>query len=145
MITNTNAKSFEQEKRIANFMGGKRVIGSGATPFLKGDVVVGNLFIEAKTKMEPSKGFRIPKEWIDKARSQALSTKKGDYALAFSFGDDKDYFIIEDTLMRDMYYSREALRVVIEALGGLDSPLVEDADSISVSGLRELIRRSLEY
>ena len=144
MKNNTNAKSFEQEKRIANFFGGRRVIGSGATPFLKGDVVVGNLFIEAKTKMEPCKGFRIPKEWIDKARSQAISTKKGDYALAFSFGDDKDYFIIEDTLMRDMYYSREALKAVIEALGGLDSKLVEDADSISVSGLRELIRRYMD-
>lgn len=144
MITNTNAKSFEQEKRIANFMGGKRVIGSGATPFLKGDVVAGNLFIEAKTKMEPCKGFRIQKDWIDKAKAQALSTKKGDYALAFSFGDDKDYFVIEDTLMRDLYYSREALRAVMEALGGLESKLVKDADTISVSGLRELIRRHID-
>jgi hypothetical protein len=144
MITNTNAKSFEQEKRIANFMGGKRVIGSGATPFLKGDVVAGNLFIEAKTKMEPCKGFRIQKDWIDKAKAQALSTKKGDYALAISFGDDKDYFVIEDTLMRDLYYSREALRAVMEALGGLESKLVKDADTVSVSGLRELIRRHID-
>lgn len=143
MKYDTNTKSFEQEKRIANFMGGKRVIGSGATPFLKGDVVVGNLFIEAKTKMEPCKGFRIQRDWLEKAKTQAISTKKGDYALAFSFGDSKDYYVIEDTLMRDLYYSREALRGVIEALGGLENTLVEETDKISVSGLRQLIRGHL--
>ena len=143
MIKNTRDKSFQQEKRIANAMRGKRVIGSGATPFLKGDVIVDNLFIEAKTKMEPCKGFRIQKEWIEKAKAQAIATKKSDYALAISFGDNKDYYVIEDTFMRELCQSREALNSVIEALGGLEDKLVEDADRISVSGLRQLIRRHI--
>ena len=45
--------------------------------------------------------------------------KKEDYAIAISFGEPKEYYIVEDTLMEDLYKSREALRAVIEELGGL--------------------------
>ena len=141
MINNTRDKSFQQERRIANAMGGKQVIGSGSTPFLKGDVIVDSLLIEAKTKMEPRKSITVQKAWIEKAKAQAIATKKGDYAVAISFGDNKDYYVIEDTLMRDLYQSREALKAVIEALGGLEDALVEDIDKITVSGIRQLIRR----
>lgn len=116
----TRAKSNQQEKRIAKAMGGKQVIGSGATPFLKGDVVVDKLFIEAKTKMEPSKSISVKREWLEKAKEQALATRKEDYALAISFGDNKEFYIIEDTLMEELYKSREALRAVIDAIGGID-------------------------
>lgn len=40
MKDSTRAKSSIQEKRIAKAMGGRQVVGSGSTPFLKGDVVV---------------------------------------------------------------------------------------------------------
>lgn len=113
---NTRKKSSQQEKRIAKAMGGKQVIGSGSTPFLKGDVIAGNLFIEAKTKMEPSKSIAVKKEWIEKAKEQALSTRKEDYAVAISFGDNKEFYIIEDTLMEDLYKSREALRQIQDLL-----------------------------
>ena len=61
MRNSTRAKSSEQEKRIAKAMGGRQVVGSGSTPFLKGDVIAGKLFIEAKTKMEPSKSISVKK------------------------------------------------------------------------------------
>ena len=109
MKNNTRAKSSQQEKRIAKAMGGKQVIGSGSTPFLKGDVVVDQLFIEAKTKMEPSQQITVKKAWIDKAKEQALSTRKRDYAIAISFGDPKEYYIIEDTLMEELFKSRQVL------------------------------------
>lgn len=32
----TRAKSSKQEKRIAKAIGGRQVVGSGSTPFLKG-------------------------------------------------------------------------------------------------------------
>ena len=107
MKSSTRAKSSQQEKRIAKAMGGKQVIGSGSTPFLKGDVIAGNLFIEAKTKMEPSKSISVKKEWLEKAKEQALSTRKRDYAVAISFGDNKDYYIIEDTHMEELYKFKE--------------------------------------
>lgn len=141
MIRTTREKSFEQEKRIANALGGKMVIGSGSTPFLKGDVIVNNMLIEAKTRMEPSKTIKVFKEWLETAKEQSIATKKRDYAVAISFGDKKDYFIIEDTYMLDLYQSREALMAVIDMLGELDNASVEDLDNITVSGIMQLIRR----
>ena len=114
MKNSTRAKSSQQEKRIAKAMGGRQVVGSGSTPFLKGDVIVDKLFIEAKTKMNPSQSITVKKAWIEKAKEQSLAMRKEDYAIAISFGDGKDYYLIEDTLMEDLYKSREALRAVID-------------------------------
>lgn len=109
MKNSTRGKSSQQEKRIAKAMGGKQVIGSGSTPFLKGDVVVDQLFIEAKTKMEPSQQITVKRAWIDKAKEQSLAMRKRDYAIAISFGDPKEYYIIEDTLMEELFKSRQVL------------------------------------
>jgi hypothetical protein len=125
-------------------MGGRQVVGSGSTPFLKGDVTVDKLFIEAKTKMEPSKSISVKREWLEKAKAQALSTRKEDYAVAISFGEPKEFYIVEDSLFEDLYKSREALRAIIDALGGLDDPLVNDLDNLTASGIRKLIRRYLD-
>lgn len=144
MKTSTRAVSSQQEKRIAKAMGGKQVIGSGSTPFLKGDVVAGKLFIEAKTKMVPSQQITVKKAWVDKAREQSLATRKEDFAIAVSFGDPKEYYLIEDNLMEDLFKSREALRAIIDTLGGLEDPLVGDLDNLTASGIRKLIRRHLE-
>ena len=139
----TRYKSNLQEKRIAKALGGRQVIGSGSTPFLKGDVVTGNLFIEAKTKMEPSKSISVKKQWLEKAKEQAYSQRKEDYTVAISFGDGKDYYIIEDSLLEDLYKSREALRAIVDAVGGLEDPVV-DLDNLTGNGIRALIRRYLE-
>lgn len=138
----TRAKSSQQEKRIARALGGRQVIGSGSTPFLKGDVIAGKLFIEAKTKMEPSKSISVKKAWLEKVKAQALSTRKEDFALAISFGDPKEYYIIEDSLFEDLFKSREALRAIVDGLGGLDDPpIAEDLPNLTASGIRKLIRR----
>lgn len=144
MRSSTRAKSSQQEKRIAKAMGGRQVVGSGSTPFLKGDVIAGKLFIEAKTKMEPSKSISVKKEWLEKAKAQSLAMRKEDYAVAISFGEPKEYYIIEDTLMEELYKSREALRAIVDTLGGLEDPLVNDLDNLTASGIRKLIRRYLE-
>lgn len=141
MKTTTRAKSNEQEKRIAKAVGGRQVIGSGSTPFLKGDVIAGKMFIEAKTKMEPSKSIAVKKEWLEKAKTQAYATKKEDYALAISFGEPKEYYVIEDSLFIDLFKSREALRAVIYAIGGLD---IRVGDEKTYTELRELIKEVLD-
>ena len=146
MKNTTRAKSSQQEKRIAKAMGGRQVVGSGSTPFLKGDVTVGKLFIEAKTKMEPSKSISVKREWLDKAKEQALATRKEDYALAISFGDNKEFYVIEDTLMEDLYKSREALRGIISRLGGLDEDRIKGSylDNAGDNGLRAYLKEALE-
>ena len=134
MKNSTRAKSSQQEKRIAKAMGGRQVIGSGSTPFLKGDVIVDKLFIEAKTKMEPSKSISVKKEWLEKAKAQAIATRKEDYTIAISFGEPKEYYIVEDTLMEDLYKSREALKEIISYIesGALD-------DSERVGGITKVL------
>lgn len=144
MKNSTRAKSSQQEKRIAKAMGGKQVIGSGSTPFLKGDVVAGKLFIEAKTKMVPSQQITVKKAWVDKAKEQSLAVRKEDYAIAVSFGDPKEYYLIEDSFMEDLFKSREALRAVIEVLYGLEDRLVDEVYNIPANRLRALIREVLE-
>ena len=104
--------------------------------------MVDKLFIEAKTKMNPSQSITVKKSWIDKAKEQSLAMRKEDYAIALSFGDPKEYYLIEDNLMEDLYKSREALRAVIDALGGLEDRLV-DLDSLTGNGIRALIRRQI--
>ena len=136
----TRYKSNIQEKRIAKAMGGRQVVGSGSTPFLKGDVIAGALFIEAKTKMNPSQSITVKKSWIDKAKEQSLAMRKEDYAIAVSFGDPKEYYLIEDNLMEDLY-KREALRAVIDAIGGVDhDPL--GLESAEIYRIRELIKEA---
>ena len=93
--------------------------------------------------MNPSQSITVKKSWIDKAKEQSLAMRKEDYAIAVSFGDPKEYYLIEDTLMENLYKSREALRAVIDALGGLDDRLV-DLDNLTGNGIRALIRRHLE-
>ena len=142
MKDSTRAKSSIQEKRIAKAIGGRQVVGSGSTPFLKGDVIAGDLFIEAKTKMNPSQSITIKKAWVDKAKEQSLAMRKEDYAIAVSFGDPKEYYLIEDSLMEDLYKSRGALRAIVDAVGGLEDPVV-DLDRLTGNGIRALIRRHL--
>lgn len=132
MRNDTRAKSNQQEKRIAKSMKGKQVIGSGATPFLKGDVIADQLFIEAKTKMINSKSITVKKEWLEKAKEQAFATRKRDYAVAISFGDNKDFYIIESDLMKDLYKSREVLYKL--------SDLLES----QFKGAKEIIRSALD-
>lgn len=139
---NTRKLSDKQEKRLARNIGGRQVIGSGSTPFLKGDVITSDLFIEAKTKAVESKSISVKKAWLEKAQEQAYSMRKKDYALAISFGDGKDYYVIEDNLMEDLYKSRAALRAVIDAIGGVEhNPL--GLESAEIYRIRELIKEEI--
>lgn len=139
---NTRKLSDKQEKRLARNIGGRQVIGSGSTPFLKGDVITSDLFIEAKTKAVESKSISVKKAWLEKAQEQAYSMRKKDYALAISFGDGKDYYVIEDSLMEDLYKSRAALRAVINAIGGVEhNPL--GLESAEIYRIRELIKEEI--
>lgn len=84
-----------QEKRVCKILGGRRQIGSGSTPFLKGDGVLDDLLIECKTRDKVSKSISIKKDWFDKVREEAFSMGKEGSILVFSFGDGRD-FVVED-------------------------------------------------
>lgn len=64
--------------------------------------------------MNPSQSITVKKSWIDKAREQSLAMRKSDYAIAVSFGDPKDYYLIEDSFMEELLKAREAVKQVQE-------------------------------
>ena len=107
-------KSQKQERRITKSLQeikeeARQTMNSGAIWFNKSDVVSKNFRIEAKTRTKPSKSITIKKEWLEKIEKEAFLTGKTP-ALAFSFGDGKDYFILSD---KDFYE-------IVERLGDID-------------------------
>ena len=94
----TRYYSNKQEKHIAKVTNGKQVANSGATAFSKGDVRTDNFLIEAKTVTKEQQSFTIKKEWLLKNEEERFAMNKDYSALAFSFGDDVNYYVISEKL-----------------------------------------------
>lgn len=98
--TEGQKKSRKQEQRITKSlqeikMDARQQMASGSIWFAKSDVISELFQIEAKTRAKKSKSISVKREWLDKIASEAFHANKIP-ALAFSFGDNKDYFILED-------------------------------------------------
>jgi len=92
----TRYYSSRQEKSVAKSIRGKQVSNSGATAFNKGDVITDSWLIECKTKVNEAKSFSIKKEWLDKNREERFAMGKSYSALAFSFGDGENYYVLDE-------------------------------------------------
>ena len=88
--------SKKQEKVVAKELGGKTVSNSGATRFDRGDAKTDKFLIECKTVTKEQKTFTIKKEWLIKNKEEAFAMRKDYNALAFDFGDNKRYYIIDE-------------------------------------------------
>lgn len=89
----TRRASLKQEKKVAQQLGGKVQPNSGATDYIKGDVVTDNMLIECKTVMKPQKTFSIKKEWFEKNEQERFAARKDYSALVFDFGDNGEQYI----------------------------------------------------
>lgn len=72
-----------QEDRLTRSSSGRQQIGSGNTPFYKGDVVASDFLIEAKHTNK--KSLSIKQEWLEKIHREAFTAEKHP-ALAIEFG-----------------------------------------------------------
>ena len=102
---NTRKYSKNQEKAVAEALGGRRTPNSGAGDWQKSDVFTddGNWAIECKTKMAPSESMSIKKAWLEKNKEEAMFMCKPYCALAFNFGpDEENYYIIDQYLFQDL-------------------------------------------
>lgn len=93
-------KSAKQEKRITRSlqeikMEAKRQLASGAKWFAKSDVISTLFQIEAKTRAKASSSISVKKEWHDKIHMEAVENNKIP-VLVYSFGDNTDYYALED-------------------------------------------------
>ena len=94
----TRFYSNRQEKHIAKVTNGKQTANSGATAFSKGDVRTDQFLIEAKTCMSQRQSFTIKKEWLKKNEEETFAMGRDYSALAFNFGDNENYYIINEKL-----------------------------------------------
>lgn len=104
---NTRKYSKNQEKYVAKQLGGRVQPNSGATPFLKGDVVVGaEWLVECKTQMISKNSISIKKDWLDKLEEERFAMRKSNKVLAFNFGpDEPNYFILDEKTFKQMIRS----------------------------------------
>ena len=106
----TRQASNKQEKLVAKAVGGKKTANSGATMFMKGDILLDQVLIECKTKMTSSKSITIKKDWILKNQVEAYQMKKPMCAVAISFGDKENYYIIsENDFVRLLEYDKNII------------------------------------
>ena len=89
----TRRASSKQERKVARQLGGKVQPNSGATDYIKGDVVTDNMLIECKTVMKPQKTVSIKKEWFEKNEQERFAARKEYSALVFDFGDNGEQYI----------------------------------------------------
>lgn len=100
-MLNSNKKptryySKKQENRTAKILGGDTVPNSGAANFCGGDVKLDNFLIECKTLTAEKQSMSIKKDWLEKTKQEAISQRKRFYALAFDFGSNDNYYVIDE-------------------------------------------------
>lgn len=80
---------------VAKSLGGRVQPNSGATPFLKGDVTVGQEWlVECKTQLTRKQSISIKKEWLNKLEEERFAMRKQNSTLAFNFGPDEEIYYI---------------------------------------------------
>jgi hypothetical protein len=98
--------SKKQESKIAEAVEGQRVPNSGATAWVKGDVLAGQFLLEAKTKTSNSESISIKRDWFLKNKEEAAFMGKSHQAIVFNFGPDYPYnenhYIIDEYLFLEL-------------------------------------------
>lgn len=91
--------SSRQEKQVAAAVSGVQTPNSGATTWVKSDVLTENFVLECKTKMTPSESIIIKKAWFDKQKEEMAFMGKEHSAVVFNFGpDEPNHYIIDEYL-----------------------------------------------
>lgn len=99
----TRYYSSRQEKEVASKLKGKVTPNSGATPWIKGDVLLENFLLEMKTQTKSKETFTLHKEWFSKNDKECLLMGKPYSAVVFNFGpDEKNYYIIDEELFETL-------------------------------------------
>jgi hypothetical protein len=113
----TRFYSSKQERTVAKAVGGRTTPNSGATPWVKGDVLTkgaNSFLIECKTKTTAADSISIKKEWFEKNRQECLQNGTPHQAVVFNFGPDQEnHYIIDEYLFS---FLKEKLDELTETL-----------------------------
>lgn len=110
-MTEQKRASLAQEERVARLFTGKRTPQSGGGKFVLGDVISEDFLVECKTSVTVKDSYSVKREILKKADEQRREMGKELYALAFSFGDEEDFFVLNKKAMsRFLYLQQEAAK-----------------------------------
>ena len=99
----TRYYSDKQEKSVAKAVNGRQTANSGATAFVKGDILLEKFLLECKTKTHHSDSISVKKEWIEKNRREALFMNKPYQAVVINFGPgEENHYIIDEWLFQEL-------------------------------------------
>lgn len=99
----TRHYSSRQEKQIADKLNIKTTPNSGATPWVKGDLLSKYFLLEAKTRTSHCESISIKKDWITKNREEMVFMGKPHQAIVFNFGpDEENHYIIDEYLFQEL-------------------------------------------
>lgn len=98
-MTEQKRASIKQEERVARLFNGKRTPQSGGGKFILGDVLAEDFLVECKTSVTVKDSYSVRRDVLNKADEQRREMGKSFYALAFSFGDEEDFFVLNKKAM----------------------------------------------
>lgn len=98
----TRYYSDKQEKHVAKAVGGKQTANSGATAFSKGDVRTDLFLIECKTVVNSRNSITVQRDWIRKNEDEAFAMGKLYSAVAISFDNTEQFYIIDEKLFKHL-------------------------------------------
>ena len=112
----TRFYSNRQEKRVVKELGGRQTPNSGATPWVKGDVLLNQFLVECKTATTEKQTFSVPKKWLEKMQDEAFAMGKPYSALCFDYGDGINHYVISEKLFKQLvqFLEREELESLDE-------------------------------
>lgn len=96
----TKRVSLNQEERVARLFLGKRTPQSGGGKWKKGDVLSEDFLVECKTSVTPRTSYSVNRKILDKANEERREMNKPFYALAFTFGTEEDFFVVDTKTMK---------------------------------------------
>lgn len=105
----TRYYSKQQEKSVADTVGGRTTPNSGARPYAKGDVSTSghdekSFLFECKTCMTSKQSFAIKKQWLETIKEEAFQAGKMNYALVFNFGPNQpNYYILSEDKFKQLF------------------------------------------
>lgn len=106
----TRYYSDKQEKSVAKAVGGRKTPNSGATPYVKGDVLTKQWIFECKTIIKSQKSRTIEEAWFTKNKNESLFMNKDYDAVIINFGEGKpNYYCVDEALFMRMKYALELL------------------------------------
>jgi hypothetical protein len=92
-----------QEKEVCRALGAIQQPNSGAGHWRKGDCILkdASLLLECKTSTSEKKSFSIKREFLEKNKQEALSSRLMNGCLCFDFGPGTDrYYVIDEKMMK---------------------------------------------